>query len=174
MWLRGSSLVFCLLAASALGKSYVFFSDRDPVIDHLVRWIDREKRGVDFAIYAFTHIRIEEALVRAHERGVRVRGIVDSFSERMALRLFESGLDQIAVVRSKLKGYKPIFHHKFILFHCNERGRPWVWTGSFNLSNAAEKRNFENVLLTDSISVFQKYIAYFDETFETIENKASN
>lgn len=167
-------LVFCVLISYSFAKSYVFFSDRDPVIDHLVRWIDQEKGGIDIAIYSFTHARVEEALLRANTRGVRVRAIIDSFSGRMAQRLFEAGLENIATVRSHLKAFRPIFHHKFILFHRNERGRSWVWTGSFNISNAAEKRNFENVLLTDSLPVFQKYSAYFDETFEIIENKAPN
>lgn len=167
-------LLFSLLAPRSFAKSYVYFSDHDPIIDHLVRWIDQERGGIDIAIYAFTHAKVEQALVRANLRGVRVRVILDSFSERMAERLFEEGIENIALVRSKSKAYRPLFHHKFVLFHQNERSRSWVWTGSFNISNAAEKRNFENVLLIDSIPVFKKYTAYFDDTFKAIENKASN
>lgn len=167
-------LFFCLLGAASFSKHYVFFSDCDPVIDNLIQRIDCEKVGIDMAMYSFTHQEVEAALMRAHKRGVRVRAIIDSFSEKMAYRLFEGGLDQIALIRSTAQGYQPIFHHKFILFHCNERDRAWVWTGSFNLSYAAEKRNFENVILTDSQYVFQKYTNYFNKTFEFIESKTSD
>lgn len=157
-----------ILTLSLEAKTYVFFSDRDPVVSHLIKWIDAEKKGIDVAVYSFTHKRIEEALLRAHERGVHVRLILDGASEKMARDIFEKGISDLALVISPRKAFRPIFHHKFILFHDNKGGRPWVWTGSFNLSNAAEKKNFENVVLMDTKSVFKDFYNYFNKTLEII------
>jgi phosphatidylserine/phosphatidylglycerophosphate/cardiolipin synthase-like enzyme len=42
----------------------------------LIDLCDRATRTLDFAIYFFNHREIEKAIVRAHKRGVRVRGFV--------------------------------------------------------------------------------------------------
>jgi len=159
------------LISLAWTKSYVYFSDQDPIIDLLVKRIEREKEGIDIAIYSFTHPRIADALTRASHRGVEVRLIMDSSSRAMADKLCEAGLSPVAVVASEKESFRPLFHHKFVIFRKNESNRPWVWTGSFNLSRAAEKKNFENVLLVDTKSVVHKYRDYFDSLMKAIENK---
>lgn len=52
-----------------------FLADGD-FKDKLIEMIDRAKKKVDFSIYFFNHREIEEALIRAHERGVAVTGFV--------------------------------------------------------------------------------------------------
>ncbi|MBK9266382.1 MAG: hypothetical protein IPM54_42175 [Polyangiaceae bacterium] len=42
----------------------------------LIDLCDRAQRSLDFSIYFFNHRDIERAIVRAHGRGVRVRGLV--------------------------------------------------------------------------------------------------
>jgi phosphatidylserine/phosphatidylglycerophosphate/cardiolipin synthase-like enzyme len=42
----------------------------------LINLCERAKRTLDFSIYFFNHREIEGAIVRAHGRGVRVRGLV--------------------------------------------------------------------------------------------------
>lgn len=44
--------------------------------DELIRIIDRARKTIHFSIYFFDHKEIEEALIRAHERGVKVTGLV--------------------------------------------------------------------------------------------------
>lgn len=42
----------------------------------LIDLCDRAKKNLDFSIYFFNHREIEKAVIRAHERGVKVRGFV--------------------------------------------------------------------------------------------------
>lgn len=44
--------------------------------NELIRVIDEAKKTIHFSIYFFDHKEIESALIRAHERGVRVTGLV--------------------------------------------------------------------------------------------------
>lgn len=52
-----------------------FLADGD-FKDDLIDMIDRAKKTISFAIYFFNHREIENALVRAHERGVHVKGFI--------------------------------------------------------------------------------------------------
>lgn len=44
--------------------------------DVLIDMVDRAKKYVEFSIYFFNHKEIEKAIIRAHERGVKVRGFI--------------------------------------------------------------------------------------------------
>lgn len=44
--------------------------------DVLVELIDTAQKSLEFSIYFFHHSEIENALIRAHERGVKVRGFI--------------------------------------------------------------------------------------------------
>lgn len=52
-----------------------FLADGD-FKDVLIDLIDRAKKTLEFSIYFFNHREIENALIRAHERGVKVRGFI--------------------------------------------------------------------------------------------------
>lgn len=52
-----------------------FLADGD-FKDVLINMVDRAKKYVEFSIYFFNHKDIENALIRAHERGVKVRGFI--------------------------------------------------------------------------------------------------
>ncbi len=52
-----------------------FLADGD-FKDELIDLIDRAKKTIGFSIYFFNHREIETALIRAHERGVKVKGFI--------------------------------------------------------------------------------------------------
>lgn len=52
-----------------------FFADGD-FKDELIRIIRDSKKKIDFSIYFFNHREIENALIEAHERGVKIRGFI--------------------------------------------------------------------------------------------------
>jgi phosphatidylserine/phosphatidylglycerophosphate/cardiolipin synthase-like enzyme len=52
-----------------------FLADGD-FKDALIDMVDRAKKYVEFSIYFFNHKEIELAIIRAHERGVKVKGFI--------------------------------------------------------------------------------------------------
>lgn len=56
-----------------------FLADGD-FKDELIDLIDRAKKTIGFSIYFFNHREIETALIRAHERGVKVKGFIHQHS----------------------------------------------------------------------------------------------
>ena len=92
------------------------------------------------AAYTFSHRDITLALVRAHERGVKIRFVMDYTQSRLvtcrAIDLIEAGID----VRTRHRRGRQ--HNKYLIID-----GAVVLTGSFNFSPTADDRNTENVVV---------------------------
>lgn len=119
----------------------------------LVGAIDKVKRGQRLWIqaYEFTNQAIGDAVVSAKQRGVDVHVIVDEGQRKskytVVPQLLKAGIE--VVVDTK----PAIAHNKVMIF-----GDYGVFTGSFNFSASAERRNAENGMLVSGDSeVVQAY-----------------
>ncbi len=133
----------------------VYFCPEDGCSHVVIRWIERANESVDVAMYSFTLDSIGEALVRAAERGVRVRVIlerdqVNQYSEYSRLR--DAGIDVV------LDSNAHLMHDKFAVID----GKV-VLTGSFNWSLSADRYNDENLLILRSGDLASEYESEFDE-----------
>ena len=100
--------------------------------------------------YGFTHNAIAQALVRAHQRGVKVQVLLDEKSEstnRYVISLFRS-----TGVPMRADGSHAIAHNKVMVID-----QQVVVTGSFNFTNSAETRNAENLLILRSLALAKSY-----------------
>src|SRR4051812_36981078 len=59
----------------------VFFSPKGGCTDAVVQAVDSARRTLDVQAYRFTSGEIHQAIVRAHERGVKVRVVLDKSNE---------------------------------------------------------------------------------------------
>lgn len=134
------------------GEVITYFAPQHDVMGALVDLIDQAEESVHFMIFAFSRTDVTEALIRAHERGVRVLGVMD---EGMA----SSGWAQddalaAAGVPVALDGNRNAsgfaggkLHHKVLVVDgMNPDAARWV-TGSANWSNAAAEYNDENMMI---------------------------
>ena len=118
----------------------VWFAPDDGVASRLVRLIDDARSQVDFLAFTFTSDALAEALLRAGERGVTVRGVIERDQAEAAgsdyARLQQAGID---VRQDSNPG---TMHHKLLLI---DQGV--VATGSYNFTRSAEESNDENVVI---------------------------
>lgn len=141
---------------AAQGSIESHFSAGEGIEWVVERELDAAGKNIDAAIYAFTSRPLAQALVDAHNRGVKVRVIVDpsgaSSPYGKATYLFEHGID----VRTE-KG-AGLMHHKFALIDDSV-----LITGSFNWTAAAENENDENILvLRGYLRIFRSYSCEFE------------
>jgi phosphatidylserine/phosphatidylglycerophosphate/cardiolipin synthase-like enzyme len=118
----------------------------------LVRWIDEARHDVLVQAYGFTHNAIAQALLRAHQRGVRVAVLLDqksSSTNRYVIDLLQSNQ-----VELRFDGEHAIAHNKVMVID-----QRIVVTGSFNFTNSADTRNAENLLVLESPSLAARYQA---------------
>lgn len=133
----------------------VYFSPKGGCTDAIVREIDAAQQSIYVQAYSFTSRPIAAALVRAHQRGVRVTAVLDksnrSDKETAADMIARDGIDTFIDEKHR------IAHNKIIILD-----EKVVITGSFNFSDAAEKSNAENLLILRDPELAARYRANWE------------
>lgn len=150
-----AALLMCLLMAwvplsmakemPALGSVEVAFSPADDPEALIVDVIGSAQTSLLVHAYVFTSRNIMRALLRAHERGVRVEVLADA--------KMNSG-DRSNVMAALLEQGIPVAfetayaaaHNKVLIIDAGQAGCTLL-TGSYNFTWSARNRNAENVLL---------------------------
>lgn len=122
----------------------------------LARAIDNAKVSVDMAMYNLSLASIRDALLNAHERGVRVRLVMESESldGDVPQELLEAGIEIIG------DGRQGLMHNKFTIIDGEE-----VWMGSLNLTTSNTYNDFNNLVRFRSKRMAQNYTKEFEEMF---------
>ncbi|MBP6012270.1 MAG: phospholipase D family protein [Alphaproteobacteria bacterium] len=116
------------------------FTPGENCMSKIVKAIDGAKSEILVQAYSFSAKPLINALGRAHARGVKVRVILDKADERERDR---AGSRLIAQrILPHVDTGVASAHNKVIVVD-----RDTVITGSFNFTDAAQKKNAENVLL---------------------------
>jgi phosphatidylserine/phosphatidylglycerophosphate/cardiolipin synthase-like enzyme len=146
-----------------------YFSPVDHIQEKLIERIDRESKSIKASLYLIFDKKVVEALCRAvREREVTVELIADS--ENIEYKwgqipvLHEAGIT-VYIYNAK----QGIMHDKYFLFECNKNYKPAVWTGSYNITLAANRVNRENVVI---IGDDYPTLRNFEKDFETIKKEA--
>ncbi len=122
--------------------------------------IEKSRESIWVAAYAFTRTRIAAALVRAHQRGVRVAVKMDANQAEFAgaQRLIEwLRQEGIPVTLIHTAGEYSAMHNKFMVFDLR-----WVVAGSYNFTTTAQVSNWENLLWLDSADMAEQYKQAWD------------
>lgn len=166
-------------ASIATSTSQALFSPQDKPTNTLISFIQSAKKSIHAAVYCLTDKKIAQALIDAHARGVEVKLVLDPMSadrfgkaEMLAVggvtvfimdhngAISQKGpLDTEgpwAHMPEKAFNFDPIMHNKYALFD-----EKTLWTGSFNWTNSANTKNWENALVIDTPSLVHSYQANF-------------
>ncbi len=149
----------------AAGSIEVAFSPSEGSEQLVIKVVDSAKSELLILAYSFTSVSLVNALLRAKKRGVDVQLVADeknnvqddrSGKARAAL----SALVNAGIAVRTINVY-PIHHDKVIV-----ADRETVELGSFNFSDAAAKRNSENVFVNwRNPKLAEVYTRHFDRNF---------
>ena len=128
----------------------VYFTPPANAVTAIIKAIDASEREVLVQAYGFTHNGIAQALVRAHQRGVSVRVLLDKKSA--SSNRYVIGVLQNAQIHVRQDGKHAIAHNKVMVIDLRT-----VITGSLNFTNSAATRNAENFLILKSEDLAQQY-----------------
>jgi phosphatidylserine/phosphatidylglycerophosphate/cardiolipin synthase-like enzyme len=114
---------------------------------------------MDIAAYEFNNPILTQAVLDAHNRGVRVRMVTDNNDgigddDTTLHQLVDAGIPVVPDTRGDL------MHDKFVILDS-----AIVWTGSWNYTINDTYRNNNNALVLRSQKAVQDYQAEFDEMF---------
>ena len=141
----------------------LFFSPQSRgVTKGIISLIRQAEHSIDVSIFFLTHNKISKELVFAHERGVKVRVILDAtaakngYSKHNYLR--KHGIDV------KVENWGGKMHMKAAVFD-----KKHVVVGSMNWTKAGEKKNDENtIIIKNSPKHANQLFFFFEEMWNSI------
>lgn len=131
------------------------------VCSTLVNEINSAQSSIDFAIYGYSKIpAIEQALVRAQQRGVKIRFVYDL--DDNGKNIYPDTLYLTKVLTDNRADYESaIMHDKFFIFD-----NKTVMTGSANISNTDMSGNNSNaIVLINSTQIASIYSQEFEQMY---------
>lgn len=125
----------------------------------VINALNAAQKSVDIAMYSFTNAEIAQAILSVQSRGVPLRIVFDQTETKDTQAQFYDQFEQAGI---PIKVYSPpgaIMHNKFAVIDLAT-----VINGSFNWTEAAEHKNYENL----QIHVDPTMAAAYETMFETI------
>lgn len=135
----------------------------------LLENINNAQKSIDFAIYGLGNIpKIQNALIEAQARGVKVRYVIDNNSNKENVYKLTSLLNEKILdyktdyIEGETKKFNDfIMHNKFFIFD-----ESIVWTGSANVSETdLSGFNANNVIVINSKEIANIYKKEFEQMY---------
>ena len=126
------------------------------------------KKTLDVAIFTFTRDSIAQAILEAHQRGLKIRCIGDDGNSKVKgsdVRLLAS----VGIPCKTDNNLRFHMHNKMAILDNSV-----VITGSFNWTNQAINKNQENILFLEDKNIANQYTEYFEQlwnSFDTVITK---
>jgi phosphatidylserine/phosphatidylglycerophosphate/cardiolipin synthase-like enzyme len=122
----------------------------------IIASIDSARLSVDVAIYSLSLREVANALLRARDRGVAVRVVMESDNRENSVpqALIDGGLPILGDRREGL------MHDKFVIIDRSE-----VWTGSLNFTVNGAYEDNNNLVHIRSVKIAENYTTEFEEMY---------
>lgn len=152
-------------AVLAQSKVTPLFSPKDKVITtNIIPLINIAKHYIYIPAFIVTHDNLANALIRAKQRGVNVKLIVDATSP--AASRSKVKYLRMAEIPVKVENYAGKVHSKSIIIDDK-----YVIAGSMNFSNSGENKNDENCLIVEDERLARYYRGFFEYLWAKIPDK---
>ena len=153
-----------------LGNTKVtpFFSPKDRIITtNVIPLVENAKTYIYIPTFILTHDELASSLIRAKQRGVDVKIIIDAtntFASRSKVKLLRQ-----AGIPVKVENYAGKVHSKSIII--DDR---YIIAGSMNFTVSGETKNDENALIIDDERLARYYRGFFEYLWKKIPDKYLN
>lgn len=143
----------------------VLFSPQDEPMKRAVRpLLQGAKEQIDIAVFFLTHKGVAADLIAAHQRGVKVRVILDATAAK-------NGYSKHEILRSagiplKIETWGGKMHMKSAIIDHEH-----VIVGSMNWTSAGTRSNDENTIILHSRKLGRVYDVAFDKLWEAIDDR---
>jgi phosphatidylserine/phosphatidylglycerophosphate/cardiolipin synthase-like enzyme len=140
--------------SSAIAEIEAIFSSEGSIKESILKEVESTTATLELAIHDINLPDMANALLKAKQRGVRVRVIADSKQAKMKSSQITYLIHQGIMVKTLKGKEKGVMNHRFAILDGKR-----VVTGSYDWTEASGKWNYENiVILTDgeTVTFYQK------------------
>jgi len=141
---------------STLAKTEVYFSLSDNPQKEIIKNINQAEAFINIAMYIFTDREIALPLVKAQERGVKVRLYLDK--DQVDYKYSQSRFLVQKGIKTRISTNNNIMHNKFAIID-----NRLLLTGSYNWTFSANNRNDENLLIIDDPEIIEIFQNQFEK-----------
>ena len=138
------------------------FCPEDACQFELISQIESAQTSIHCAVYIFTLEDVREAIIRAKERGLDVKLVLEKGETDSDYSQFINLEAANVDVRRDANNY--LMHNKYCVFD----GKT-VWTGSYNWSKSGSERNNENVVILEDSKIAAEYELDFERLYMLAE-----
>lgn len=137
--------------------------------DTLVEYINRAEESIDLAVYNTTSsssvANYIDALNQAHANGVQVRVVYCASTGNTGIANLDPSVPKLIAPEPDFNNNIGIMHNKFFVFDANstDPNKPFVWTGSTNLTTQQINTDPNNVIIIQDQSLAKTYQLEFEE-----------
>jgi phosphatidylserine/phosphatidylglycerophosphate/cardiolipin synthase-like enzyme len=136
------------ISISTLAKTEVYFSLSDNPQKEIIKNINQAEAFINIAMYIFTDREIALPLVKAQERGVKVRLYLDQ--DQVEYQYSQSRFLVQKGIKTRVSSNNYIMHNKFAIID-----NRILLTGSYNWTFSANHRNDENLMVIDDLEIIE-------------------
>lgn len=149
-----------------LGNSIVevYFSPQDKTSNRIIEIIHSAKKSIYVPAFLITHSGISNELIKAHNRGVDVKIIIDA--NNIYIKNSKHQLLRKSGIPLKVENYAGKLHAKSMIID-----EKYIILGSMNFSNSGENKNDENTLIIENPQLAHYYQEFFKYLWTMIPNK---
>jgi len=138
-----------------------YFSPHRGARENVLGFIDKTKKNLDVAQYLITDDLIANKLIEAHQRGVRVRVVVEGSISHWTSSDDET-LEDAGIILKRINfPSRAKMHNKYTI----SDGKA-VMTGSYNWTKAAEEKNAENIVIVRIKYAVHEFRKNFEEIWQ--------
>ena len=152
-------LIWFFHGSTALAEMETVFSTEGSIQESILKEMESATSSVDLAIHEITSLDMAEALVKAKQRGVKMRIVADSKRAKLKTSqisyLIHQGIP-VKVLGGKERG---MMNYRFVVLDGKR-----VLTGTFDWFGTADKGNYESLLIVNEGEV----VAAFQKEFEKL------
>jgi mitochondrial cardiolipin hydrolase len=142
------------VARSTIAESH--FSPSDGCPQRIIGLLKGAHRSIDICVFTITDNRLSDAIVGAHQRGVKVRVISDNDKAEDRGSDIEN-LERCGIPL-RVDNTRAHMHHKFAIFD-----ESVLLTGSYNWTRSAAINNEENFIITDNNRLLKAFRGEFEK-----------
>jgi phosphatidylserine/phosphatidylglycerophosphate/cardiolipin synthase-like enzyme len=136
------------------------FSPAGGIERQVVALIGSAVTSIEMATFEFTNVYVEKAMLEAIKRGVKVALILDRNETQGQQATVHDTLEKAGCDVRLISPSKGTMHNKYIIVD----GKTVEW-GSYNYTERAENKNFENATFATDSSLAQQYHSDFVSIF---------
>ena len=136
----------------------IYFSPQGGCTQAIIKELDAAKKEVLVQAYSFSSTPIAKALVNAHQRGVKVKVILDKSENQKRGKYSSAAFLAQSGIPTVVDAAHAIAHNKVMVIDGQI-----VITGSFDLTPGSEEKNAENLLVIRDRELLGRYNQNFWE-----------